>query len=85
MRKPAECIRQRVLDHIAALGPFGATCDEIEAAMGLKHQTASARVNELMAKGAIVTRGRDGRRKTRSGRLAEVWIDSRLLTDENLP
>lgn len=46
------------------------TCDELEERSGLKHQTASARVNELMRAGRIAS---VGTRKTRSGRKANVW------------
>lgn len=50
---------------------IGATCDEIEANTGLSHQTASARMRELALMGRIRKAGE--RRKTRSGRNAEVW------------
>lgn len=49
----------------------GATCDEVEVATGLPHQTASARVNGLMRKQVIIDSGE--RRLTRSGRKAVVW------------
>jgi hypothetical protein len=50
----------------------GATCDEVEASLGLSHQTASARVWELRRMGRIIDS--NARRKTRSGRRAIVWI-----------
>jgi predicted transcriptional regulator len=46
------------------------TCDEVEAALGMTHQSASAAVNKLMRLGLIVA---NGTRKTRSGRAAKVW------------
>jgi hypothetical protein len=49
----------------------GMTCDDVESATGLRHQTASARVNELGRLGAIVDSGE--RRATASGRKAIVW------------
>ena len=49
----------------------GATCDEIEARLDLRHQTASARVNELYRRGFIQDLG--FRRRTRGGRNAIVW------------
>lgn len=49
----------------------GCTCDEIEQDLGLSHQTASARINELMGLSLITDRGQ--RRPTRSGRKAIVW------------
>lgn len=49
----------------------GATCAEIESAMGLAHQTASARIWELAGMGLIEDSG--ARRPTPSGRRAIVW------------
>lgn len=46
------------------------TCDDVEVATGLSHQTCSARVNALKAKGVI---RESGTRQTRSGRRAVVW------------
>ena len=43
----------------------GATCAEVEAGLGLKHQTASARLNELVGLGLV---GYETRRPT-TGRL----------------
>lgn len=51
--------------------PNGMTCDEVELKLNLRHQTASARVNELMEAEYIVDSGE--RRKTSSGRKATVW------------
>ncbi len=47
------------------------TCDEIEVLTGLRHQTASARVNDLKRAHRICDSG--VRRKTRSNRNATVW------------
>lgn len=59
-------------------GEHGATCDEIEVALGLPHQTASARVREMvLAATDDKLRGlvRSGRtRATRSGRQADVLL-----------
>jgi hypothetical protein len=70
----AGTLRRMVLDEIAKVGPHGHTCDEIEALLDLRHQTASARVYELhrAIPPLIVDSGR--RRLTRSGRKAVVWI-----------
>lgn len=64
-------VRQQaaVLNYVRARG--GATSDEVELALGLPHQSASARLTELRAKG--LTR-EDGRRRTRSGRWARVQV-----------
>jgi hypothetical protein len=61
-----------IRDHIHALGEQGATCDEVEAALGMKHQTASARIRELRAKSKIVNS--DRKRPTRSNRMAVVYV-----------
>ena len=52
----------------------GATCDEVEAALSMSHQTASARIRELMQKKLIY---HDGQRKTRSGRMARIYFESK--------
>lgn len=55
----------------------GLTCDGIEEKTGLRHQTASARVNGLRNAGYIVTRldadGKPLTAPTRSGRKAQRW------------
>ncbi len=48
-----------------------ATCDEIEEGLGMRHQTASARIRDLAKLDILEDSGH--RRKTRSGRLATVW------------
>jgi uncharacterized protein (UPF0264 family) len=70
IRGDAARIRQKVLDAIRGAGARGMTCDEVEVATGLTHQTASARVHELMRLERICD---GGRRPTRSKRLATVW------------
>lgn len=62
--------RMDVYDHIK-FQTFGATCDDVEVALGMKHQTVSARIRELVQMNLIVPRGV---RKTRSGRNATVWM-----------
>jgi hypothetical protein len=61
-------VRQRVLAFIAATP---STCDEIEVALYLPHQTASARCNDLKRMGLIVDS--EQRRPTRAGCKAAVW------------
>jgi hypothetical protein len=68
MKASAESLRMKVLGHIASAE---STCDEVEAALGLRHQTASARIRELALMNKIENSGK--RRKTQSGRLATVW------------
>lgn len=60
--------------------PEGATCDEIEQALRMRHQNVSARLRELVLAGAIVDSG--SRRPTRSGRRARVYVVTR---DWNAP
>jgi hypothetical protein len=72
--------------HMAAYS--GATDDEIEQHLGLKHQTASARRRQLERRGMVVKMyegGKRVRRPTRSGRLAGVYISRRLYDTCNDP
>lgn len=68
----AEIDEARVLDHIRNSGAFGATDDEIEQALHMLHQTASARRRGLVLKDFILDSGRT--RPTRTGCHAAVWI-----------
>ena len=72
MEGSAGTLRARVFAHVQEQGARGATCDEIEEALDLKHQTASARVRELALRGDLEDSGK--RRDTRSGRKAVVWV-----------
>lgn len=51
---------------------IGATDDEIERLLDMRHQTVSARRRELVLAGLVVDSGRT--RATRSGRQATVWV-----------
>ena len=66
--------RGKVLDLIRRSAAQGATCDEVEQRLNLRHQTASARIWELRRLGWI----QDGgvRRLTRANRRAVVWVES---------
>lgn len=70
----ADSLRQRVLRAIQTRGD--ATCDEIEVTLGMRHQTASARLRELVLGGFIEDTGT--RRKTRSGRGAVVYAKVKI-------
>ena len=59
----------RILAYIREKG--SAICDEVEFALDMPHQTASARINGLAEKKLLVRTSR--RRKTRSGRDAFVY------------
>jgi hypothetical protein len=65
-------MRTKVLNYIQAMGPKGATCDEVEETLQLKHQTASARIRELVIDDKLIDTGR--RRKTRSGSSARIYV-----------
>lgn len=59
------------LAKVFAMIGTGSTCDELEVALLMSHQTTSARVRDLAKAGKIVDSGR--RRLTRTGRKAIVW------------
>ncbi len=65
-------MRRRVVAYVRERGELGATSDEIEAALGMPHQTVSARITEAKAGGELVKSG--DRRLTRSGRSAAVLV-----------
>lgn len=64
-------MQRAVLDCISR-GRDGRTCDEVEVWLSMSHQTASARIRDLVKAGAIVDSGQ--RRPTRSGRKAAVYV-----------
>ena len=68
----AASLRNRVFAAVHGAGLYGMTCDEVEVALNLRHQTASARIRELF----LASRLHDSlqRRRTRSNRRAVVWI-----------
>lgn len=68
----ADSIRERVRNYIASRGLDGATCDEVQYALDMLHQTASARVTELRLRGDIIKSGE--KRRTKAGRLAAVYL-----------
>lgn len=65
--------RATILAYIRRRGVLGSTVDEVETALGLSHQTASARVNQLRNDGWVKDSG--GRRPTRTGTKAIVWVE----------
>ena len=72
IRPFSAAMKERVRRHIAVCDGHGATCDEIEVRLGLRHQTASARIKDL-AKDKVIYRS-GTTRPTRSGRQAHVWL-----------
>jgi predicted transcriptional regulator len=65
-------LQLKVYDLVKLAGWDGKTCDEVEVALGLTHQSASARVHELEKMKLIEQRGT--KRKTRAGRTAYVFV-----------
>ena len=65
-------MRTAILSYVVARRAEGATCDEIEQALNLRHQTASARVRELVELGLLTVT--PARRMTRSRRTAQVYV-----------
>lgn len=63
--------RQMIYEQICLNGTHGATCDEIEVKLGIRHQTASCFISVLKDKGMIVASGQT--RPARSGRNVTVW------------
>ena len=72
--------RRKIIEHLHRVGIVGATCDELEASLGLSHQTCSARCSDLLRLNWILRKplgpGAYEKRKTRSGRNAAVLIHS---------
>jgi hypothetical protein len=61
-----------VVEYVRGQGARGATSDEVEEALDLRHQTASARLKQARDLGVLVDSGE--RRLTRSGRKAAVLV-----------
>jgi len=74
----ASRLAQDVFARIADAGSHGATCDELECILDMRHQTCSARIRELKDKRVIRDSGR--RRETRSGRYAAVLVSNTTLS-----
>ena len=64
-------LASEVLVYIEECGAQGASSDEIEIGLKMRHQTCSARIRELFLKGQIRDSGLQ--RFTRSGRKAICW------------
>lgn len=71
---------ERVMAVITERGSTGVTQDEIDAHFGMKSRRMGQRVRDLEKAGRVVKNGL--RRRTRAGRMAEVWIDAGRPTGE---
>lgn len=67
-------LRRQIERMIWATEDHGATCEDLEILTKWSHQTVSARLSELLAKGAI---RRHEQRATRSGRVAWAYVHTR--------
>lgn len=74
-RARAPTDRVAILEYLQAQGERGATNEEISEGLGIKLQTVCPRCLELRQAGEVVSAGR---RATRSGRMAEVWVLQRF-------
>lgn len=70
LQKKKNCYIDAMHRYIREVG--GATCDEIEVALDMRHQTASCFITVMGKKGMIENSLE--KRKTRSGRDAIVWV-----------
>ena len=70
-----EAARLAIVRYIDGQRAHGATCDEIEVALGMRHQSASARITELRRGGKIEA---VGKRPTRTGSKAAVYVTPRF-------
>ena len=67
-------LQDMVLTFLRQRGAYGATDEEIQEALALNPSTQRPRRIELVAKGLAIDLG--PKRKTRSGRMASVWISN---------
>ena len=74
----AQTSRACVARLIHRRSPVGITDEQIEDALRLKHQSASARRWEMMIRGLVVDSGRQG--VNRSGCKATLWVVTSLMT-----
>ncbi len=79
-------MQDRIVVFASGAQSTGVTVDEVERFLGMLHQSAGARVRELVLAGKLVDS--EQTRKTRSGRNAVVWClpqyGPRPETPENL-
>lgn len=65
-------IARKIIEYLAACGPYGLTTYEASRDLDIAYTTASARLSELKRDGLIKANG--DKRKTASGRNAAVYI-----------
>ncbi len=72
VKNKVPAMKRVVFDAIKMSGSAGATCDELETRLGMRHQTVSARLRGLFIDGVIQDTGI--KRNTSSGRKAVAWV-----------
>lgn len=72
----AATVTENVYAYIEGKGDAGATCDEVEVALELRHQTASSRMWDLEGRGRI--RKTTATREARSGIKVRIYVVNRL-------
>lgn len=68
----AATLTEAAYQYVLGRGSDGATCDEVEVALGLRHQTASSRLWALERAGRVTMSVTT--RPTRSGRKARIYL-----------
>jgi hypothetical protein len=72
--------RRLIWETLSMLGRYGATSDELELMLDLRHQTCSARLSDMKRDQLVVPSGMT--RRTRSGSPADVIILARYMVVE---
>lgn len=87
VRDTAPAQRERVYAYIDGQCTRGATCDEIEAALGLLHTSTSGRIWELLGTKNLPARivKTEEKRETRNGRNARVHVTLRHYQHDGQP
>ena len=67
-----DTIRNAICEFIRVQGHYGATCEVVEHSMSLSHQSASARISELLRDGRIEIA--EGRSRTKTGRSCRIYV-----------
>lgn len=69
-------LRAEIYEWITSRGRFGATCFEVETSLGLKHQTASARMSEMKIADCDYRIFWNGQKRSTGAATAKVYVTS---------
>ncbi len=72
IKESAETLRAKVLEYLQMMGESGSTDEQAQEDLNMPGSTQRPRRVELVKAGLVIDSGRE--RKTRSGRLAVVWV-----------